>query len=391
MCILLKMIDEYKEIETRLLAIEAVLTDALPKQISKDWMSRVFSGIANGENISLSSPSALLSPGRELLQRGGKRWRPLLMLLVCEALGGKDRALCLSPLVELCHNASLLHDDIEDDSAQRRGKPAIHLLYGTDTAINSACFLYFLPLISIDSLKTSESFKYTLYRSWSLAMRRLHLGQSMDIDWHKKVDYIPSLDDYFSMCALKTGVLARFAAELGVLSLSLNDEKTSKPENGDAVNLPVLAKLADTLGTAAEKLGQGFQILDDVHNLTVGIPGKKRGDDVVEGKMSLPVLLFLRKEAEKTPASLHKLAFVQDCFINAKKNGTSAPEVGLFIDALREDGALEAAEGIGRRLIKTAQAAFSDLPPPVFDEQNAERTAPARALLADFTRIMLAE
>jgi octaprenyl-diphosphate synthase len=143
----------------RLQKIEAALQNALPLHPDAAWFRDNFLG--DGCEIKLpasllprqpdtESPPPLLEPGVDLLRRGGKRWRPLLMLLVCESLGGGDAALPLSPLVEFCHNASLIHDDIEDNSIKRRGKPAVHLLYGVDTAINSGCFLYFLPLTCID-------------------------------------------------------------------------------------------------------------------------------------------------------------------------------------------------------------------------------------------------
>ncbi|MDR3301100.1 MAG: polyprenyl synthetase family protein [Spirochaetaceae bacterium] len=360
------MITEKVEIEERLSKINACIAHALPANPSEKWLHAVFS-----THATLSGARALLDPCRELLNRGGKRWRPLLAHLVCESLGGGEKVLPLVPLLELCHNASLIHDDIEDNSAERRGKPAVHLLYGADTAINSGSFLYILPLISIDSLEASASFKLKLYSLWASTMRRLHLGQSFDIDWHKKTDFIPSFDDYYLMCSLKTGVLARFATELGALSCSVDDDAC-----------PIHSDFVETLGTAAEKFGAGFQILDDVRNLSTGISGKERGDDLVEGKMSLPVLLFLHKERGQ-------LAFVQQCFTAARKGGVSAPEVDKLIDTLRSAGALEESEKKARVLLEEAQCDFRDLPPlPLsLDKKAAEQACAARRLLADFTKM----
>jgi octaprenyl-diphosphate synthase len=357
------MMNEKEEIDERLSKINESIARALPHTPSDEWLHAVFSN-----SSAISGARALLDPCRELLNRGGKRWRPLLALLVCESLGGSEMPLV--PLVELCHNASLIHDDIEDNSSERRGKPAVHLLYGTDTAINSGSFLYFLPLICIDSLEKSAAFKQKLYSLWASTMRRLHLGQSFDIDWHKKTDFIPSLDDYYLMCSLKTGVLARFAAELGALSSSFDDE--TSPINGDFV---------ETLGAAAEKFGIGFQILDDVRNLSTGIPGKERGDDVVEGKMSLPLLLYLHQEKGH-------LAFVQNCFAAARKGGVSVPEVETLINTLRSAGALEQSEKKAHSLLEEAQLTFRDLPrlPLTLDKKTAEKAAVARMLLSNFTK-----
>ena len=132
----------------RLEKIEAVLERWLPEKSGPAWGAEVFPGL--GDKSLGEAFRALTAPSRDLLSRGGKRWRPLLMTLVCESLGGSDAAVPLSPLVEFSHNASLIHDDIEDNSDERRGRPAVHLINGVDAAINSGCFLYFLSLSCIE-------------------------------------------------------------------------------------------------------------------------------------------------------------------------------------------------------------------------------------------------
>jgi len=98
-------------------------------------------------------------------------------------------------------------------------------------------------------------------------------------------------------------------------------------------------------------LGVGVQILDDVKNLTTGVPGKRRGDDVVEGKKSLPVLLFMNKYKEK-----QELVFY--CFHAAKKDGIKVPEVEEFIEMLTSAGVISEAEEIGQSLLKQAGDIF---------------------------------
>jgi octaprenyl-diphosphate synthase len=198
----------------RLEKIEDRLATALPRLPDASWMADTFTGLARTASRELTA--SLLAPGWDILNRGGKRWRPLLMTLICEALGGGDGALPLVPLVELPHNASLIHDDIEDNSDERRGKPAVHLLYGTDTAINGGCFLYFLPLTCIDQWDAPVDLKNRVYAVWGEHIRHLHLGQAMDINWHRNFSAIPSPEEYTLMCSLKTGALARLAAVLGV-------------------------------------------------------------------------------------------------------------------------------------------------------------------------------
>jgi octaprenyl-diphosphate synthase len=330
----------------RLKKIEAVLQTALPAHPDAAWFKANF--VADGSEITLPAFPAtvppLLEPAVDLLNRGGKRWRPLLMLLVCESLGGGEAALPLAPLVEFCHNASLIHDDIEDNSAERRGKPAVHLLYGTDTAINSGCFLYFLPLACIDGWNAPGEAKLALYSLWAREMRALHLGQSLDIAWHRDWETMPSIDDYYTMCALKTGVLARFAANAGIMAADC----AAGPYSGK----PGAAALAK----AAERMGVGFQIMDDVKNLTEGVPGKMRGDDIVEGKKSLPLLLYLHG-AGPSEAESRRL-FVTRCIRAAAKDGAGAPETEELIAELAASGCLDRAAAQGRSLLVQAEESF---------------------------------
>jgi octaprenyl-diphosphate synthase len=96
----------------------------------------------------------------------------------------------------------------------------------------------------------------------------------------------------------------------------------------------------------------GFQILDDVANLTTGNPGKKRGDDIVEGKRSLPVLLYLHRPE-------HDSALASRCFAAARARGVGAPEVEELIAELEGSGALVEARRQGLALISEARGAFS--------------------------------
>jgi octaprenyl-diphosphate synthase len=268
-------------------------------------------------------------------------------MLICEALGGGEAALPLTPLAEFCHNASLIHDDIEDNSDRRRGKPAVHLIYGTDAAINSGSFFYFLPLSCIDAWDGSGESKERIRAVWGEYLRRLHLGQAMDIHWHRDVNSLPDIDEYYTMCGLKTGCMARLAAVLGVLA-ALPEPRYARP---------LIRQAAEQAGQAAERLGVGFQILDDVKNLGAGLPGKKRGDDVVEGKKSLPVLLYLHgaESSGKTLSAAEagqRQALVSRCFNRAKTGGTEAPEVEELIGVLDKAGVLEKARERGLALIQ---------------------------------------
>jgi octaprenyl-diphosphate synthase len=275
------------------------------------------------------------------------------MSLVCEALGGGDAALPLTPLVELSHNASLIHDDIEDHSLERRGSPAVHLLYGAGMAINGGSFLYFAGLACIEAWTAPVELQQRVYSSWGAYMRRLHLGQALDITWHREGSGVklPGRGDYALMCRLKTGSLAALAAVLGVLAA------------------PGALSLDRPLGDAAEKLGLGFQILDDVKNLSTGNPGKKRGDDIVEGKRSLPLLIYLGERGGSRP-------LVERCFAAARREGIAAPEVEELIAAMTDSGAVEEARLQGLLLVGEAREAMTaalDLVPAAGSAVEARR------------------
>ena len=334
---------------SRIQKIEAVLEKLLPESPGAAWAKEIFPDLEKIPDTEMLHNLTL--PLRDLLARGGKRWRPLLMTLVCETLCGGEAALPLSPLIEFCHNASLIHDDIEDNSDERRGKPAVHLLYGTDTAINSGCFLYFLPLSCIErwaqelipqTLIAEEALINKVYTLWGVYLKRLHLGQSMDISWHRNFESLPDMDDYFIMCSLKTGCLARFSAVLGVYAAAAVNSKALKHEK----------ELAQMYGEAAEKIGVGFQIIDDVKNLCTGMPGKKRGDDIVEGKKSLPILIYLHRYPEQK-------SFVSHCFSAARAGGTQVSEAEELIGAIDAAGILREAEEKGRELINQGRKAIS--------------------------------
>ncbi|NLK59842.1 MAG: polyprenyl synthetase family protein [Treponema sp.] len=313
------------EYTRRLEKIESVLNSALPLSADPDWMRGTFSSLPSAVRSGHVAP--LVESCADLFHRGGKRWRPLLMVLACELGGGGERAYALTPVVEFSHTASLIHDDIEDHADERRGKPAVHLLFGEDTAINAASWLYFHAQSVIEAFPASDALKLLLFKTASRELRRLHLGQAMDIAWHRNPSLVPVRAEYEAMVTLKTGTLSRLAGEIGMLAAG-KDEST-----------------AAAFGDLSARVGVGFQVLDDVRNLTTGNPGKNRGDDVVEGKKSLPVILHL----EKNPKDLTQISAA---FIRARHEGPDSSAVEEVIGLLTASGAIEEARSYGVRLIE---------------------------------------
>ena len=253
----------------------------------------------------------VLEPLRKLIFLPGKRWRPNLCLQHALLYSGaqteaqlrerlhsrecRERVGPLVALVEILHNATLIADDIEDDGQLRRGIPALHLSHGLDRALNSCNWAYFLPasLLNIWRQNAQQLKGPDHRRAWEQALEmqalttqclsHIHLGQALDIRWHRQRDYVPSTEEYFFMARLKTGSLAGFAAELGAMAGQLLWDA------GFAAGTPQPAQLRGLW----LRIGAAFQVLDDLLNITLGNPGKLRGDDWLEGKKSLPLCLFV--------------------------------------------------------------------------------------------------
>lgn len=332
-----------KEIfSTHLSKIQNVLDDALSMNFNAQWQNSSFGKLPQSVNAKLIQN--LIEPNKNLVDLGGKRWRPLLLVL-CYERGAKkftnplslETAYALTPLVEFVHTASLIHDDIEDSADLRRGKPAAHITYGTDTAINSASWLYFEAPVCLDNLDLTPETKLAFYQLYTNELRRLHLGQAMDIYWHREKEIFPEIDEYKAMVKCKTGTLAALAAQIGYMAGGADRQQ------------------AFELGQICANIGMGFQIIDDVQNLTFGNPGKKRGDDIVEGKKSLPVLLHIQSKPEDKK-------IIAELMANAEKEGIDSPAVEKCIAVLESSGCIQKACEEGKKLIKDNCKLLSDSP-----------------------------
>lgn len=277
------------------------------------------------------NPIALLSaPCASLVSGGGKRWRPLLAVLTYQLAGGSgDDIYTLAPLIEGIHTASLIHDDIEDNSELRRGKPAAHVAYGLDSALNSGSWLYFRALQSIEGYHAPADIKLDLYTAALTHIRALHEGQALDIHWHRTAGFFPSRQDYERMIRLKTGALAALAAYTGMRAAGKEHEESN-----------VFAALF-------AEAGVGFQILDDVKNISTGNAGKKRGDDIVEGKKSMPAILHIEKHPEDA-------ASLTAYFEQARREGVDSPAIEKAIALLSSSGSIADAEAQGKKTIDLA-------------------------------------
>jgi len=276
---------------------------------------------------------AMAEPIWEFLDRGGKRWRPSLFLLVIEALGKNSKKfLDFAIIPELIHNGTLIIDDIEDDSKVRREKPCTHILYGLDIAINAGNAMYYLPLLTL--IKKKDKFPASklkrIYEIYVLEMINLSFGQATDIAWHRGLADADKIEEkqYLQMCAYKTGTLARMSAKMAAVLADANDELTER------------------LGKFAEAIGVAFQIQDDILDLVGEEFAKKKGGvgkDITEGKRTLMVIHTIQKATKNDRKRLLEIL---------RLHTTDTRLVEEAISIMKKYDSIEYAKGCSKNMVK---------------------------------------
>lgn len=274
--------------------IDREMERVFPKKMNREWIERAI-GRTSFSFDAVSLEKALNEPIWDFLERGGKRWRPLLMIASYKAFGGMDEELIrkASIIPEFLHNGSIMVDDIEDDSELRRGKKCTHKLYGVDIAVNAGNAMYFIPFILLyrNEMNLSDEVKAKAYDLCIEEMLKIHFGQGTDIYWHQGKKGEVKEEHYLQMSAFKTGTLSRLSAKLGALLAGASKEEIEK------------------IGVYAESIGIAFQIQDDILNLTGKefAKGKGLGEDIHEGKRTLILIHALRNANEKEKKRLLKI------------------------------------------------------------------------------------
>lgn len=210
----------------------------------------------------------------------GKRIRPLLLLLASAACGADwTPALPAAAAVELMHNFSLLHDDIQDNSPKRRGRPTAWVKWGMPLAINAGDALFVLSNQAMLDLMPSYPAQTVLQTAVILndACLDLTRGQFLDISYEQRSDL--TLDDYWPMIAGKTASLLAACCQIGAIL-----------GNADSATQQAYRSFGHDLGLA-------FQVQDDILGIwgDETATGKSIASDLVEGKKSLPVLYGLNQ------------------------------------------------------------------------------------------------
>jgi geranylgeranyl diphosphate synthase type I len=207
---------------------------------------------------------------------GGKRIRPMLCLLACAAAGADPRrALSAAAGLELLHNFSLIHDDIEDNSPTRRHRPTAWTVFGLPLACNVGDGMFSLAHLAFFRLSDREvpaAIVLAALRRFEETCLALTEGQYLDMSFESQLEVTP--DDYFHMIARKTGALLALSPELGALIAGAESETVAAYRRYGAA------------------LGRAFQLQDDILGIwgDETVTGKSAASDILSKKKSLPVL-----------------------------------------------------------------------------------------------------
>ena len=231
--------------------------------------------------------------GRPTTGGGGKRLRPTLCLLACEAVGGDPaRALPAAVALEFVHNFSLIHDDIEDGDRYRRHRPTLWAVWGEPTGIAAGNALLAMGNLAMRRLVdrgVRPEVATEAARVLTESYLRMMEGQYLDIEFEDRLDI--TVDDYLDMIARKTGALIEVSLFLGALAGA----------SGQAAR-----SLADGLRAVGRELGAVFQIRDDILGVWGGLEtGKPVAADIERRKKSLPAVHALTSAEGPARDRLH--------------------------------------------------------------------------------------
>ena len=255
-------------------------------------------------------PSHLYEPITYTMDLGGKRLRPVLVLMACEAVGGDiNRALTPAIGLEMFHNFTLLHDDVMDKADIRRGKPTVHVKWDDNTAILSGDAM--LTMATQLIAQAPADVMPQVMDLYNRTAMEIYEGQQYDVDFEKRSDV--TVDEYIEMIRLKTSVLLGCACKMGAL-IGGADEAT--------------AQLFYKVG---ENLGLAFQLQDDMLDVwgDEATFGKAIGGDIMNNKKT-----FLLINAMQRATGDHKVELSLWLSTPNASRAVKVPAVTAIYDAL---------------------------------------------------------
>lgn len=280
--------------------VDRHLEALLPRRFTLADVER-FVGPATFEHEPEAYTDTIAAPVWDLIERSGKRWRPIFGILLAEAFGvAYDRFERLGSVTsELLHTGALIVDDVQDGSTLRRGEEALHLRYGVDVALNAGNALYFLPAVELmDHPDLDPETRLRLHEIKERVFIESHFGQASDIFWSRTLTperlaaWLASGMEakILQMYALKTGAGARGIAEFVALVGGIDTAKASAAM------------------TFAQAFAVAFQITDDVLNFSRSPRWTKtRGEDVAAGKLTYVITSALGRLGSADRARLAEI------------------------------------------------------------------------------------
>ena len=317
-------------------------------------------------DLPLEEPERLWEASRYLLKAGGKRLRPTVSLLAAEAIadvpplsvdyrefpaldGDEVDVMAGAVSLEVIQSFTLIHDDIMDDDALRRGVPAVHEAYDVDTAILAGDTLYSTAFEIMAETGAAPANGLEAMRMLAETCTRICEGQALDVEFERRTEVLP--EEYLEMVESKTAVLYGDAAATPAVLLDADDD------------------VVDALYDYGIHSGSAFQIQDDVLDLTVPSArlGKQRGSDLVENKETL-----ITRHARQQGVDVDGLVDADDA------ESLTDEAVEDAVDRLNEVGSIEYARGKARSLVERSKADLEALP-------NNE----ARSMLEDIAEYLI--
>ncbi len=275
-------------------------------------------------------PRGLYEASRHLVDSGGKRLRPSMLLLAAEAVGVEAKALAPAAVsIELIHNFTLIHDDIMDNADVRRGRPAVHKLWGESGAILAGDTLYSKAFQVLGMTPCDPERILGAMNMLSSTCTSICEGQWLDMEFESRESV--SEAEYMEMIEKKTGVLYGASAGMGA----------------------ILAGASPSVVTAMDEFGRltgmGFQLQDDVIDLTTPekVSGKRQGGDLIEGKKTL---IIIHANANDVPVPVF-----------GKKEAT-AEQIQQSISILEKSGSIEYARSRAEEMVARGKKALQVLP-----------------------------
>jgi len=266
--------------------------------------------------ITEHKPQSLYSPAKYVLGAGGKRIRPVMTLLACEAVGGEaNNALHAGAGIEILHNFTLVHDDIMDHAETRRGRLTVHKKWDENIAILSGDALLALAYRAL--LRTKSTRIQDISKIFTEGVVTICEGQALDKEFESR--HRVHVNEYLMMIEKKTGKLVSIAAQVGALigNASVSDW--------------------EALRRYGEYFGRAFQIQDDLLDIVADEKefGKTIGGDLVEGKKTFLLLEALRRAKGEQKKMLQRI------FTNG---GVPRKQVSAFRLIYEETGAIDSAK-----------------------------------------------